>query len=158
MWAGDDGTPRWLASFPSVCAARETLATRGWRSPLRARLSTTTDTLTHAVQPAAKTVSSLFPTLIKQHNKANPQTPPPRARPHDLRHLHATTLLLAGVPVHVVAGRLGHADPSITLRVFAHVVRSGEASQPPQQMPSPKPSKSRKTRVSRGVSKIRRLS
>jgi len=38
------------------------------------------------------------------------------ARLHDLRHLHATTLLLAGVPVHVVAARLGHADPAITLR------------------------------------------
>ena len=35
----------------------------------------------------------------------------PHARLHDLRHLHATTLLLAGVPVHVVAARLGHADP-----------------------------------------------
>ncbi|QXJ26628.1 tyrosine-type recombinase/integrase [Actinomadura graeca] len=41
---------------------------------------------------------------------------------HDLRHIHATTLLLAGVPVHVVAARLGHADPSITLRVYAHVI------------------------------------
>ncbi|HEU5155690.1 MAG TPA: tyrosine-type recombinase/integrase [Streptosporangiaceae bacterium] len=41
---------------------------------------------------------------------------------HDLRHIHATTLLLAGVPVHVVAARLGHADPAITLRVYAHVI------------------------------------
>jgi integrase len=39
------------------------------------------------------------------------------------RHLHATTLLLAGVPVHVVAARLGHADPAVTLRVYAHVLR-----------------------------------
>jgi integrase len=39
-----------------------------------------------------------------------------------LRHVHATTLLRAGVPVHVVAARLGHADPSITLRVYAHVI------------------------------------
>ena len=31
--------------------------------------------------------------------------------------------LLAGVPVHVVAARLGHADPSVTLRVYAHVIR-----------------------------------
>ena len=29
---------------------------------------------------------------------------------------------LAGVPVHVVAARLGHADPSITLCVYAHVI------------------------------------
>ena len=27
-----------------------------------------------------------------------------------------------GVPVHVVAARLGHADTSITLRVYAHVI------------------------------------
>ena len=42
---------------------------------------------------------------------------------HDLRHLHATTLLLAGVPVHIVAARLGHADPAVTLRVYSHVLR-----------------------------------
>ncbi len=51
----------------------------------------------------------------------------PRARLHDLRHLHATTLLLAGVPVHVVAARLGHADAAITLRVYAHVLREKAA-------------------------------
>jgi integrase len=55
-------------------------------------------------------------------------TPLPRARLHDLRHLHATTLLLAGVPVHVVAARLGHADPAVTLRVYAHVLREQAAS------------------------------
>ncbi|WP_338419255.1 hypothetical protein [Kribbella antiqua] len=27
------------------------------------------------------------------------------------------------MPVHVVAERLGHADPAITLRVYAHVIR-----------------------------------
>jgi integrase len=52
--------------------------------------------------------------------------PIPVARLHDLRHVHATTLLRAGlragVPVHVVAARLGHADPSTTLRVYAHVI------------------------------------
>ena len=40
-----------------------------------------------------------------------------------LRHVHATTFLLAGEPVHVVAARLGHADPSVTLRVYAHVIQ-----------------------------------
>jgi len=47
----------------------------------------------------------------------------PHARLHDLRHPHATTLLVAGVPVHVVATRLGHADPAVTLRVYSHVLR-----------------------------------
>jgi integrase len=41
---------------------------------------------------------------------------------------HATTLLLNGVPVHVVAARLGHADPAITLRVYAHVIRAAETA------------------------------
>lgn len=57
-----------------------------------------------------------------------PAEPLPHARVHDLRHIHATTLLLNGVPVHVVAARLGHADPAITLRVYAHVIRSTEVA------------------------------
>jgi integrase len=73
------------------------------------------------------TVSSLVADLIRAHNLAaagdDPDSLLPHARLHDLRHLHATTLLLAGVPVHVVAARLGHADPSVTLRVYAHVIR-----------------------------------
>jgi len=72
------------------------------------------------------TVSSLVADLISVHNRPDDRDAPadllPHARLHDLRHIHATTLLLAGVPVHVVAARLGHADPSITLRVCAHVV------------------------------------
>lgn len=66
------------------------------------------------------TVSALMPKLVARAAL-------PHARLHDLRHLHATTLLLAGVPVHVVAARLGHADPSITLKVYAHVLREQAA-------------------------------
>jgi integrase len=39
-------------------------------------------------------------------------------RLHDLRHYTATQLLAAGLNPKTVAGRLGHADPSITLRVY----------------------------------------
>ncbi|MEV4115814.1 site-specific integrase [Nonomuraea sp. NPDC049695] len=74
------------------------------------------------------TPSSLMPKLIKTHNKQNPIAQLPHARLHDLRHIHATTLLLAGVPVHVVAARLGHADPAITLRVYAHVIHEQAAT------------------------------
>ncbi|GAC1385875.1 MAG: site-specific integrase [Marmoricola sp.] len=49
-------------------------------------------------------------------------------RLHDLRHVHATLLLKGGVPVHVVAARLGHADPAMTLRVYAHVLSDQGAS------------------------------
>jgi integrase len=41
--------------------------------------------------------------------------------PHWFRHSHATALLLAGVPVHVVSRRLGHADVATTLEMYAHV-------------------------------------
>jgi hypothetical protein len=71
------------------------------------------------------TVSALMNKLISKHNDAgaSPAQALPHARLHDLRHLHATTLLLAGVPVHVVAARLGHADPAVTLRIYSHVLR-----------------------------------
>jgi integrase len=75
------------------------------------------------------TVTALMTKLISRHNKS--VTPPARRLPHerlhDLRHLHATTLLLAGVPVHVVAARLGHADPAVTLRAYSHVLREHAA-------------------------------
>ncbi|MGV9773542.1 tyrosine-type recombinase/integrase [Streptosporangium sp. NPDC003464] len=79
------------------------------------------------------TVTALPSKLIKAYNEPEdksqtPANPLPYARLHDLRHIHATTLLLAGVPVHVVAARLGHADPAITLRVYAHVIRSAETA------------------------------
>ena len=78
------------------------------------------------------TVTSLMTKLIRAHNQPDQSPRPkdqlPHARLHDLRHLHATTLLLSGVPVHVVAARLGHADPAITLRVYAHVIRSAAAA------------------------------
>jgi integrase len=35
---------------------------------------------------------------------------------------HATLLLQAGTPVKVVSERLGHATPTITLGVYAHVM------------------------------------
>lgn len=69
------------------------------------------------------TVSQLMPKLIAEHNAALPASRRlPPIRLHDLRHTHATLLLKAGVPAHVVAARLGHADASITLRVYAHVL------------------------------------
>jgi integrase len=41
---------------------------------------------------------------------------------HDLRHFSATRLIGAGVDGRTVAGRLGHADASTTLRVYAHAL------------------------------------
>ena len=46
----------------------------------------------------------------------------PAVRLHDLRHFTATQLIGAGVDVRTVAGRLGHSDPSVTLRVYSHAL------------------------------------
>jgi integrase len=41
--------------------------------------------------------------------------------PHGLRHTAASLAIQAGAPVTVVSKMLGHADPSITLKVYAHL-------------------------------------
>ncbi len=46
--------------------------------------------------------------------------------PHWLRHCHATALLLAGVPPHVVMRRLGHADIQTTLNLYGWVTEDAE--------------------------------
>jgi integrase len=46
----------------------------------------------------------------------------PDIRFHDLRHTAATMLLRQKVNVKVVSEMLGHADISITLRIYAHVI------------------------------------
>lgn len=43
------------------------------------------------------------------------------ARLHDLRHFQASVLLDAGEPVTTVAHRLGHANTSTTLDIYAHL-------------------------------------
>jgi integrase len=51
---------------------------------------------------------------------------PPGWTPHWFRHSHATALLLAGVPVHVVQRRLGHSDIQTLMRTYAHVTDDAE--------------------------------
>ena len=50
------------------------------------------------------------------------QDAPPVIRLHDLRHTHATILLTAREPVHVVSQRLGHTSAVVTMTVYAHVL------------------------------------
>jgi integrase len=46
----------------------------------------------------------------------------PQWRLHDLRHWTATAAISGGHDVRTVAGRLGHANPAMTMQVYAHVV------------------------------------
>jgi integrase len=45
---------------------------------------------------------------------------------HALRHFSATQGIAAGFDPVTVGARLGHADPSITLRVYSHVLEQGD--------------------------------
>ncbi|MBI2304032.1 MAG: site-specific integrase [Chloroflexi bacterium] len=47
----------------------------------------------------------------------------PHLTPHGMRHLHASLLLEAGLPITAVSQRLGHAHSGITLAVYSHVVK-----------------------------------
>jgi integrase len=68
-----------------------------------------------------------------------------QVRLHDLRHFTATQLIGAGVDVRTVAGRLGHSDPSVTLRVYSHALEErdraaadimGRVLSPPDMTPA----------------------
>ena len=43
---------------------------------------------------------------------------------HHCRHTAAVLMLGAGIPAQTVSGLLGHADPSVTLRIYSHFVPS----------------------------------
>ncbi len=51
----------------------------------------------------------------------------PHLRVHDLRHSYGSHLLANGAPVELVAERLGHANPNITLGVYRHLLEHERA-------------------------------
>ena len=65
----------------------------------------------------------IYPTHFSHRFKALVDTSGLSAtRFHDIRHAYATVALNAGVPVKVVSQRLGHANVTITLQTYAHVM------------------------------------
>jgi len=52
----------------------------------------------------------------------------PKIRFHDMRHCHATLLLLAGENVKTISERLGHSSIQVTLDTYAHVLPSMQQS------------------------------
>ncbi len=46
---------------------------------------------------------------------------------HGLRHTHASLAIDAGVPIPVISKRLGHANATITMNVYAHALRGTQA-------------------------------
>lgn len=61
----------------------------------------------------------------------------PRITPHGFRHGAATLMVARGAHMRVVAAQLGHANPALTARVYAHVVPESQASAAVLLQPSP---------------------
>jgi integrase len=60
--------------------------------------------------------------LTRRFRRVSDRAGLPGVRLHDLRHYVATRLLAAGTDVRTVAGRLGHANPAVTLSIYAHFI------------------------------------
>ena len=43
---------------------------------------------------------------------------------HQLRHLYSSALLAGGVDIRALSEYLGHHDPAVTLRIYAHLMPS----------------------------------
>jgi integrase len=46
---------------------------------------------------------------------------------HGLRHTHASQLIAAGVDIVTISKRLGHAKPSVTLAIYAHMFTTDDS-------------------------------
>jgi integrase len=66
--------------------------------------------------------------MANRYDRLVAAAPVPILHFHGLRHTHATLLLKAGVPVHVVAQRLGHSSPALTLSIYSHVLPRQQAA------------------------------
>ena len=54
----------------------------------------------------------------------------PKMRNHDLRHFHVSQALELNVPMAEVSARVGHANPSITWAIYAHLLPGSEPRAP----------------------------
>lgn len=66
--------------------------------------------------------------VANRYDRLVAAVPVPALHFHGLRHTYATLLLKAGVPVHVVAQRLGHSSPALTLSIYSHVLPRQQAA------------------------------
>jgi len=62
--------------------------------------------------------------LLKDFKKHLQQAGLPDIRFHDLRHTAASLMLNSGIPMIVVAKRLGHSKPSTTMDIYGHFIPS----------------------------------
>ena len=105
----DAGTVAALRSWKATQAAERLVIGQGWQGGDLV----VTEPDGSAVHP--QVLTRRFGVIVKRAGL-------PTIRLHDVRHSYATAALAAGVPVKVLSQRIGHADVSVTLAVYAHVM------------------------------------
>lgn len=68
-----------------------------------------------------KTITSWFPGFLAEHGL-------PAVHFHSLRHTNASLLIAAHAPITTVSARLGHAQTSTTLNIYADAIQSADAA------------------------------
>jgi integrase len=103
------------------------------RALAEARESRSADPLGDRLRAAfARAVRGVNAKAAERDRKAGRTALPPLpsvptdTSPHDLRHHYASMLIDGGESVVVVARRLGHANPSMTLNVYSHLFQDSE--------------------------------
>ena len=69
----------------------------------------------------------MLPTALSQGYRVIRAKARLTARFHDLRHTHASILLLNGVAIHVVKERLGHSRIQTTIDTYGHLLPTSDA-------------------------------
>lgn len=70
------------------------------------------------------TPNHTFKKIIKRYNKTYPDRDPlPEITLHGLRHTSATLLISQNIDVRTVSNRLGHAECSTTMNIYAHALK-----------------------------------
>jgi len=72
---------------------------------------------------AMRRATRCCPTLTRRWQDVRAARGRPQVMFHALRHTHPSALIAVGIDVVKVGRRLGHTDPTATLRNFAHLQR-----------------------------------
>jgi len=72
-------------------------------------------------------INRLHADEAKKNEAEQKEAIPAKVRFHDLRHTVASLLLSKGKSLRAVSQRLGHSNPAMTLRVYAHCLPNDDA-------------------------------
>lgn len=64
--------------------------------------------------------------LIERYNRDHPEEPLPKIPFHGLRHTTATLLIAGNQNTRNISARLGHAQTSTTMNIYAHALKSAD--------------------------------